>query len=556
MKNKMRHLIVETKQLEIVTGGWVMNDEANSHYYAMIEQMVEGHEWLKANIDPSIRPTYGWSIDPFGYTPTMAYLLKQMGFDAMLVQRVHYHLKKYMGQNLRFEFMWRQSWSTANSKDTSIFCHVMPFYSYDIPHTCGPDPKICCQFDFKRIEGSIACPWGVRPVPINAHNVHERASTLLDQYRKKSQLYGDRDNHNVLLVPLGDDFRYQDMKEARDQFENYEKLMDYMNSKKEWNVEIKFGTLKDYFELLTSKNILLKKRPEVFTGDFFTYADRNDHYWSGYYTSRPFNKRLDRVVEYYIRSAEISFSFANILQQKIQSKFTNLNSLYKKLLESRRNLGLFQHHDGITGTSKTPVVLDYARKLFTAMKNAKEIIEESVSYLISETNDPSKIFSIEDVTLANDDQDRLKIKPVIDLNEVNEKKIVLYNSNVNERDEVVSFRVSTPNVEVIDSVGKVLKEVQVSLVWPNLEGVYKHNDANQRLSAENVNFGADFDSNSFELLFEVNLPPLSLNTFTIRKKVMTDIPSGLTNTVTFYSSKLSADKIEEAKKAANEKLVI
>lgn len=132
MKNKMKRLILETKQLEIVTGGWVMTDEANSNYYAMIEQMIEGHEWLRANIDKSIQPVNGWSIDPFGYTPTMAYLLKQMGFQHMTIQRVHYHVKKYLAQSLRFEFKWTQSWATKNSKDTSIFCHVMPFYSYDV----------------------------------------------------------------------------------------------------------------------------------------------------------------------------------------------------------------------------------------------------------------------------------------------------------------------------------------------------------------------------------------------------------------------------------------
>lgn len=310
----------------------------------MIEQMIEGHEWIKANIDPSIRPSYGWSIDPFGYTPTMAYLLKQMGFDAMLIQRVHYSVKKHLAETNQLEFDWRQSWSTSNSKDTSLFCHVMPFYSYDVPHTCGPDPKICCQFDFARIDKYGGCPWGIRPQQITDRNVKERAWALLDQYRKKAQLYGGKNNHNTLLVPLGDDFRYRDMHEANVQFDNYEILMNYMNSRSDWNVEIKFGTLKDYFELLSDQNAKANHAVETFSGDFFTYADREDHYWSGYFTSRPFNKRLDRVVESYLRSAEIVYSFANILTKKVSKPFAEANLLYKKLLRARRNLGLFQHH--------------------------------------------------------------------------------------------------------------------------------------------------------------------------------------------------------------------
>ncbi len=63
-----------------------------------------------------------------------------------------------------------------------------------------------------------------------------RAELLLDQYRKKAQLY----RTNVLFVQLGDDFRYTNMDEAKKQFESYDQLFTYMNQKTDWHVDVRF----------------------------------------------------------------------------------------------------------------------------------------------------------------------------------------------------------------------------------------------------------------------------------------------------------------------------
>uniref|UniRef100_A0A4W3KD59 mannosyl-oligosaccharide 1,3-1,6-alpha-mannosidase n=1 Tax=Callorhinchus milii TaxID=7868 RepID=A0A4W3KD59_CALMI len=466
-------------QFEITTGGWVMPDEASTHYFAMIDQLLEGHQWLERNL--GVKPRAGWAIDPFGHTSTMAYILKKTGFSNMLIQRVHYSVKKYFATQRKLEFFWRQNWDQNGSTD--ILCHMMPFYSYDVPHTCGPDPKICCQFDFKRLPGGrIHCPWRIPPVAIHDDNIQERAQLLLDQYRKKSKLFSTK----VVLVPLGDDFRYDKSSEWDQQFLNYQKLFDYMNSHPELHVKAQFGTLSDYFDAL-NKAAGSSMSPSPFpivSGDFFTYADRDDHYWSGYFTSRPFYKRLDRVLESHLRAAEILYSLALVGVQK-SNKMTIFPSSenYKLLVEARRNLGLFQHHDGITGTSKEWVVVDYGTRLFHSIMNLKRVIIDAAHFLILKDKENYKHTSSTPFLQMDDNQDTqdaLPKKTIIGLNSL-PRFLVMYNPTDQDRTSVVTVYVNSYKVRVQTASGQHVTS-QVSAVWDTPTTVSK--DAFQKIKTK------------------------------------------------------------------------
>ena len=46
-RRNLQHLIQEGR-FEVLTGGWVMTDEANVNLFAMVDQLVEGHSWIRS----------------------------------------------------------------------------------------------------------------------------------------------------------------------------------------------------------------------------------------------------------------------------------------------------------------------------------------------------------------------------------------------------------------------------------------------------------------------------------------------------------------------------
>lgn len=481
-RDLMRQLIKEGR-FEIVTGGWVMNDEANTQYFSMISQMIEGHEWLQDTF--KVTPKHGWAIDPFGMSPTMAYLLKKMGFRGMVIQRVHYTIKKYLAKRKELEFRWKQSWEDAGD---DILCHLEPFYSYDVPHTCGPDPSVCCQFDFKRLPGSrVKCPWKIPPKVVTNENVEERAKLLLDQYRKKSKLY----KTNTLLVPLGDDFRYDKAKEWTDQFVNYKKLMDYLNSHEEFNVEIKFGTLSDYFTtLFQNTGIAAKRSAQMDTskystvfpslvGDFFTYSDREDHYWSGYYTSKPFYKRFERVLESHLRATEILFVMANVAATDFKRSTADpFEDIIGDFVYARQNLALFQHHDGITGTAKDFVVKDYANRMYRSFGILEKVASASLQ-AIAANQVGQKSLDLKSAPLSLEFMERFPSestplrKKIFSLGSGEKHYFVLYNSlGWTQESQVFCFAVNwTSGAMPTDwclsqsGSGQIIDDLQINHIW-------------------------------------------------------------------------------------------
>uniref|UniRef100_A0A1I7RJD9 mannosyl-oligosaccharide 1,3-1,6-alpha-mannosidase n=1 Tax=Bursaphelenchus xylophilus TaxID=6326 RepID=A0A1I7RJD9_BURXY len=365
--------IVKNGQLEFVGGAWVMTDEANAHYFNTIMEMFEGHEFLSNNFD-GYQPKTQWSIDPFGLSTTIPHLMQLSGIKQGVFNRIHHTIKNAMADQRTFEFIWRQPFAVNSSKN-DFLCHIMP-YLYFADYQC-PDRKVCSRFDFyNRFE------------LITSVNVKEDAADFLEQARLKSQFY----RTDTVLFLQGHDFDFTTAGQWERTYFSFKTMADYINNNKDLNATLHIATPSEYFEVMTKK-LTTEEYPPIpsMSGDFFPYSESTHHYWTGYFTSRPFYKHMDRELAHYIRSADILFSLANWKYTKESEKNKFSTAIYDLLVEARRYHGLFQHHDAITGTARAAVVQDYGQKLEKALFDCKTVIEESLHYLTESNGQKPKL---------------------------------------------------------------------------------------------------------------------------------------------------------------------
>jgi hypothetical protein len=91
--------------------------------------------------------------------------------------------------------------------------------------------------------------------------------------------------------------------------------------------------------------------------DFFPYSNCEHCFWTGYFTSRPGLKRLERVASSFLLAAR---QIESLIDYTAKPDPFECESGFHELEDA---VGVLQHHDGVSGTARQHVANDYARRV-------------------------------------------------------------------------------------------------------------------------------------------------------------------------------------------------
>ena len=431
--------LVKNGQLSFVNGGWCMHDEAATHYMGMIDQTTLGHDFLLRELD--YIPRVGWQLDPFGHSATQASLLSsKAGFDALYFGRIDYQDMQRRHDEQQCEGFWSAS---SNLENTNIFWGLTG--SYDGNY--GPPAGFC--FDVHCDEDYL--------IGQDDDTVRARIMELV----KFLKVQSDRTKGSNIMLTMGEDFNYEN---SLTWFENMEKMASSLLALQASGkvdvasilaprfdkINIFYSSPNTYTDCKFKEIRAAQKLDgpyETKTDDFFPYSDRPNGFWTGYFTSRPALKRLERV----------GSSFLLAARQTQALRGADAASL--DVLD--RAMGTAQHHDAVSGTSKQHVAYDYAKQIQSGINDAaKFVVETFQRYFVADPGGLSNLAfcQMRNETICNVTQRATQVPG-------STVYLVVYNALAQSRDEYVAVPVA---IDVKYHVSRLVK-VGGDEVWQDVK---------------------------------------------------------------------------------------
>lgn len=289
-----------------------------------------------------------------------------MGFDAMFFGRMDGAERDQ--RQMRREMEWVQEPMTEESygSDYKLLFHMLTdIYVY---------PP---GFNFD-IAGPTDAPYEDDKKYYDTYNAQQEAEKLDGWLDGLAAKYPETDN---LFVLFGMDFQYMD---AHDNYRSMDRMIDYFNAHYADKWLFQYSTPSHYVDAVAASNYTFTTKQD----DLFPYGDTSPSWWTGYYTSRANAKAYVRRGSHTLRALNQLYSELALDQNADPDTLEAALTGSKKLLDA---MGIFQHHDAVSGTARQDVADDYVYRLGEALEanmgTYGKIIDDMVSKLTQRTSD-------------------------------------------------------------------------------------------------------------------------------------------------------------------------
>ena len=117
--------LLQSGQLEFVTGGWDQHDEACPTYQDMLLNIHRGHQFLWEQF--GYHPRTAWAMETSGHSIASPRLMAEAGIEAVFILNIEPEDRQLRLKDRAMEFIWRPMYSHL-ARRAELLGHV--FYDF------------------------------------------------------------------------------------------------------------------------------------------------------------------------------------------------------------------------------------------------------------------------------------------------------------------------------------------------------------------------------------------------------------------------------------------